>query len=323
MLYKNTECPVCKRLFEEGDDIVYCPDCGTPHHRECYNLIGHCVNKGLHKSNYSFYEEHAEKKNESAPIQPNSAENEDDNARGAFFPPIPGMGIDFTQNPYDSSSETINGEKSGDVAAAVRSNVARFMQTFARQEKTGKKTGWNWGAFFFGHYYLFFRKMYRQAITLFCVNLTLSSVLSLLVMKLAPITNDAINELIKASSTANNPDEVVNQFYAIAQTADFDKFKTLYICFAAVALVIRILVSLFADYMYKTDITAMIKKVNEQIDSGAAFNTPTLSPAEEEAFNLSQEQLRRLYLSRRGGISVWAPCLAYIASYLVSMLTGF
>ena len=42
----NTEGVSCVRchayLFPE-DDIVYCPVCGAPHHRECYNQLGHCA----------------------------------------------------------------------------------------------------------------------------------------------------------------------------------------------------------------------------------------------------------------------------------------
>ncbi len=29
-------CPVCMKKFTETDDIAVCPECGTPHHRECY-----------------------------------------------------------------------------------------------------------------------------------------------------------------------------------------------------------------------------------------------------------------------------------------------
>ena len=30
--YKGNTCPVCKQKFKEADDIVVCPDCGTPYH---------------------------------------------------------------------------------------------------------------------------------------------------------------------------------------------------------------------------------------------------------------------------------------------------
>ena len=29
-LYENQKCPVCGVAFKSGDDIVTCPECGTP-----------------------------------------------------------------------------------------------------------------------------------------------------------------------------------------------------------------------------------------------------------------------------------------------------
>ncbi len=48
MFYTGYECPVCHNKFKESDDIVVCPACGTPHHRECYNSLGRCVNEDKH-----------------------------------------------------------------------------------------------------------------------------------------------------------------------------------------------------------------------------------------------------------------------------------
>lgn len=40
--YEGYTCPVCGKAFEETDDIVACPECGAPHHRECWQREGHC-----------------------------------------------------------------------------------------------------------------------------------------------------------------------------------------------------------------------------------------------------------------------------------------
>ena len=48
MDYINEICPVCKRQFGADDDIVVCPDCGTPHHRDCWNVKKACENSALH-----------------------------------------------------------------------------------------------------------------------------------------------------------------------------------------------------------------------------------------------------------------------------------
>lgn len=41
--YEGYVCPVCKSKFKESEDIVACPDCGAPHHRDCWNQVGHCL----------------------------------------------------------------------------------------------------------------------------------------------------------------------------------------------------------------------------------------------------------------------------------------
>lgn len=41
--YTGLKCPVCGKAFAANDDIVVCPDCGAPYHRECYAQTGKCV----------------------------------------------------------------------------------------------------------------------------------------------------------------------------------------------------------------------------------------------------------------------------------------
>ena len=40
--YEGQSCPVCQQHFGENDDIVTCPICGAPHHRDCWKAEGHC-----------------------------------------------------------------------------------------------------------------------------------------------------------------------------------------------------------------------------------------------------------------------------------------
>ena len=39
---KGQKCAVCGEEFTEADDVVFCPICGAPHHRECYASLGQC-----------------------------------------------------------------------------------------------------------------------------------------------------------------------------------------------------------------------------------------------------------------------------------------
>ena len=52
MNYENTPCPVCGKPLAEGEDIVVCPVCATPQHRECWMANGRCANDDLHQSGY-------------------------------------------------------------------------------------------------------------------------------------------------------------------------------------------------------------------------------------------------------------------------------
>lgn len=55
--YKGKECLVCGREFDDKDDVVVCPECGTPYHRECYLEKGECINYELHESGVSWQEQ--------------------------------------------------------------------------------------------------------------------------------------------------------------------------------------------------------------------------------------------------------------------------
>lgn len=48
--YTGTRCMICSEKFTESDDIVVCPECGTPYHKACYAKEGKCVNTFLHEN---------------------------------------------------------------------------------------------------------------------------------------------------------------------------------------------------------------------------------------------------------------------------------
>lgn len=52
MRYKDIECAVCGKKFDDNSDVVVCPVCGAPYHRECWNASGKCVHEAEHASGY-------------------------------------------------------------------------------------------------------------------------------------------------------------------------------------------------------------------------------------------------------------------------------
>ncbi|WBY63307.1 MAG: Zinc-ribbon-2 domain-containing protein [Thermocaproicibacter melissae] len=48
MNFTGMKCPICEKPFSAGDDIVVCPQCGAPYHRECYKKVGQCIYTDRH-----------------------------------------------------------------------------------------------------------------------------------------------------------------------------------------------------------------------------------------------------------------------------------
>ena len=52
--YTGCKCPVCQQPFTETDDIVVCPECGAPYHRDCYHKQGGCVYAEKHGTGFEW-----------------------------------------------------------------------------------------------------------------------------------------------------------------------------------------------------------------------------------------------------------------------------
>lgn len=52
--YLGLRCGVCGKDFQENDDVVVCPECGTPSHRTCYKENKGCPNLEKHGTDFVF-----------------------------------------------------------------------------------------------------------------------------------------------------------------------------------------------------------------------------------------------------------------------------
>lgn len=339
--YKKYKCPVCNKQFKDGDDIVVCPECGTPHHRECYKLTGHCVNQGLHKSGYSFIDSEKEKqKTEEQKETAKSFEGEysgdyyyspdddfvaqakkevqekkqastdSDNTDSGFFS-IPTIQVDES---FYKMRGTIDGLSISDIAATVRTNVSRFIQIFKKQSKTKKKAGWNWAAFFFGSFYLLFRKMYKQGVAFFCLAMTSIIAGEAFILKFAPKYVSAVQNFV--TQYGSNPSGISTaDAQKLLTTSDAINAQKIVYIILAVMLLLRIIEAIFADYFYKGTVASIIKKVTQQLDEGASFSQAALFFGQDK--ELDQTQMRRMYLANKGGVTLFAPFLAYFIMYIL------
>ncbi len=62
MDYYNHRCPVCNKPFDKDSDIVVCPQCGAPHHRECYELEMRCHFQERHRDGFDYKAEYETQK---------------------------------------------------------------------------------------------------------------------------------------------------------------------------------------------------------------------------------------------------------------------
>ena len=325
-LYENAACPVCGKAFAEGDDVVYCPECGTPHHRECMKQIGHCANEHLHAQGYNFFENHKSTHTENiveeakARLREQKAAEAENSADGNVPPSSPfGMfTVPTFTTAFDADTDTVDGESIGDIATVVGNNVSRFVTVFKRQETKKSKLSWNWGAFLFGPLYFLYRKMFKEGMLLLALNMAANYISSLLIQKMAPLTVAAINQYAETIQKTTPKMEELNAFYTqLATVADFKQYMLVNTASLLALALISVIFAAFADYFYKRTVLGIIKSVTVQLSQGAEFKA---SASDNSPVNFSQEQMRRMYLSRRGGTSFLLPTLALLLMYVLNIL---
>lgn len=82
MRYTGETCPVCHKVFTDGDDVVVCPACGTPHHRDCYNQQGACANASLHSEGFVWSPAQSKTIKQTAPVSTLLTEKPTEKERG-------------------------------------------------------------------------------------------------------------------------------------------------------------------------------------------------------------------------------------------------
>lgn len=184
--YQGQPCLVCGQVFAESDDIVTCPECGTPYHRACWKETGHCVNTELHAAGGSWQirrkeaiaeEFSAAKKAEEAQQQAERERGEQPQMfNGGLYdgvrlnPEDPCIGLDPVENLGDEE----RGATMYEVAEFVRSNRFYYLPLFHFMKKTGRKFSLNLLCLLFPEFYFANRKMWLLSIFTMLINIVLN-----------------------------------------------------------------------------------------------------------------------------------------------------
>lgn len=271
----NTDGVSCVRchayLFPE-DDIVYCPVCGAPHHRECYNQLGHCALEEFHGTDRQYDKVKAREEEQAVAEMPNTGEN----AEGLITCQMCHEKYDFALNACPkcgapniakAGGSFVNFDFLGGVPADydigdgitadeakrfVAANTPRYIPKFAVLNAKNKLS-WNWLAFLFPCGWMLSRKMYKNGI----IAGLLTVISSLFYL---PFMN-AINNL--GTTPGETQAQIMQSIYEHLPKMGAAVIAALLAGFV-LNIAVRILSALFGDYLYKQYAISSIKTIRAE-----------------------------------------------------------
>lgn len=173
--FTNEKCPVCNNTFNSDDDIVVCPECGTPHHRECYTENKSCANHYKHSEDFRWEPDFVPVEEAEEPKSDLTEKSIYRQAMEMAEMPFPAIQVEKI-NPFfrEKFGDLEEGVPAEDVAIFVRQESHRYVSKFQKVAE-GKLT-WNWAAFFFTPYWFFYRKLHKIGAVIFALFLLISSI---------------------------------------------------------------------------------------------------------------------------------------------------
>lgn len=177
--FEGKNCIACGEILQDNDDIVVCPECGTPYHRACYQNEGRCINNTLHNSGQSWQKamEQAAQQRRSEEKRLEEAEQQAERERGdaphmfnetlydgvRINPDAPYVGLDPT--------EDFGGVTLGELSDFVHTNRLYYIPLFRLMKRTGKKMSFNLTSLLFPEFFFANRKMWAMTLLSLAVQL--------------------------------------------------------------------------------------------------------------------------------------------------------
>lgn len=299
------KCALCQAYLFEEDDIVYCPECGAPHHRDCYMHTGHCALAEYHGTNKQYQrpqEQSVQKQAEYEKIVPvgdvvcgmcgESFDKDSAACPNCGAPNVTKMGGKFVHFDFlggvPSDMDLGSGVTADEAKMFVGSNTQRYIPKFANF-KAGKKASWNWLAFLAPSAWFLSRKMYALGAFIGAIEVAFQ-------MLQLPLM-DAISYLdfSDAKTTMQVSELIMQNLPNIGMVA-------LIAAFAGVLLnlILRIVSGTFGDLFYKKRVISQVAELKNSNENDV-------------------ENLRR-----KGGISFTAALIGIMAvQYLPSIMAMF
>ncbi len=277
--YVNVPCAKCGKPFTEEDDVVVCPDCGAPHHRQCYAELGHCALEAENHAQGKLWTDPSRSPEEIAhKACPrcgaiNLADAQycstcgiplDGSYQAPGAAPRTGTGYGGRTGGYDGREmqrpdepvpimtpigpirhdDDFDGVTAQEIAAYVGPNYRRYLSVFKMIHDSGRSFSFNWSGFFLNYSFLFYRKLYRYGIV----------VLGVMAMLLVPrmiYANEAMKYFLSTGYGISIPYDL-GLIQNLGKLVDGVNF---------VQLLIMFLLASFSDKIYYKHVVGEIKKL--------------------------------------------------------------
>lgn len=231
--FKNEKCAACGMKFFDDSDIVVCPECGTPYHRECWERIGACVHSAEHGS-YEWKGENQELREHLENIE--SAENQKHENTNDGFEIIHVDSYDEYREIMDKKLleqqkdfDAIDGVTAQELLKFIGKNGYYYLPVFKDIRKNNKSLKLNFAAFLMFPMHCFYRKM---------------NLFGVVMMTLLFLTTEA---------------KILLSHFAEQLGISDHMLMTAYIIATALSLAIDIFVLMFFNYLY---FKSCIKRIN-------------------------------------------------------------
>lgn len=337
MDYIGNKCPVCDKYFHIGDDIVVCPQCGTPCHRECYHENGKCPNSDKHANGYDYLEDI--KGQSTTDGEPSGdliicSKCNTKNAANAFFCSKCGNALHDIKdkgtqyNPQENEQNNQNqqgsspfgpnviafdplggvkpdadfddGVTAADAAKFVKQSTPYFVPVFSNI-RNYSKSRFNFCAFFFSGGYLLYRKMYKIGAFITAVEAAIMIYTSYLSYYIQNST--AFSKLFTAYSSGDI-NATMSLFSALSEYDTAVMF--LYVLLSLGSILLSIVIGVCANRMYYMHCKKQIVKIKSSVENSTDNNSDVDTK-----------------LKQKGGVNIGLALSLWVSYIILSYLPAF
>lgn len=308
--YYGCPCEGCGKPLTLRDDIVVCPDCGAPYHRDCYEKLGVCLHSAAHKAGYEWKFPYKDEELRTCPSCGELTLRSEQRCRccgalmteesaepsrraggsagsGSFdydrfyaqnLRPDSGNPEAYVRRSFQAAfgkDGLMDGISYNDWSAYIGPSASSYMAGFSRMQLQHSKVSMSFSALLFGSFYFFYRKAWKPAFAFMTAELLLTVPTMLAMMQ---ISGSSLMPSISSST-----------LIILSRAA------------SALSFVLMVVRGLYAKWLYRKSSVARIQRIQKE------FPDP---------------EKRRAVLSAQGGVSLAAVLGAFVLLMLIGSVSS-